>query len=351
MVHGFRLAAFLIPLLFLVSCRVNTSGEADDGPRINEAQEERGFASKRKVEMNPSPEPLPVEESLKKFRLPAGYRLEIVASEPMISEPAAIAWDGNGRMYVAQLETYMQTIDAKDQDKPRSRIMRLEDTDNDGKMDKSSVFVDSLLSPRMLLCVGDEVLVNETNTFDIHAYRDQDGDGHADSKRTVYSKGTKAYGNVEHQRTGLDWNIDNRIYVTTDLITFRYRNNKLIADSLAYGNNGQWGLTHDDYGRIFFSRAASGTAASGFQINPVYGQLDIFDPYEDSVFRLVWPGVKTPDANDRLRADSTLVKFTAVCGQSVYRGDRLPTSMQGDYFATEPVGRVVRRAKILKKME
>ena len=226
-----------------------------------------------------------------------------------------------------------------------SRIMRLEDNDDDGRMDKSTVFVDSLLSPRMIMCAGNEVFVNETNTFDIHAYKDENGDGVADSRRTVYSKPEKAYGNVEHQRTGLDWNIDNRIYITTDLESYRYQNQKLIADSLIYGNNGQWGLTHDDVGRIFFSRAASSVAASGFHVNPVYGQFDIFDHKEDSIFRLVWPGVKTPDANARLRADSTLIEFTASCGQSVYRGDRLPSSIYGDYFACEPVGRLVRRAK------
>jgi hypothetical protein len=78
----------------------------------------------------------------------------LVASEPMIVEPVAIAWDGNGRMYVAQMETYMQTVDAKGQEEPRSRVMLLEDMDDDGTMDKSSIFIDSLLAPRMLLCVG-----------------------------------------------------------------------------------------------------------------------------------------------------------------------------------------------------
>lgn len=315
-------------------------------PLNNSALPEPGFASPRKVEMNPPHEPLPVDESIARFRLPKGYRLEIVAAEPMISEPVAIAWDGNGVMYVAQLETYMQTIDAQGQDEPRSRIMRLEDTDNDGRMDKSTVFADSLLSPRMILCVGTEVLVNETNTFDILAYKDEDGDGVADKKRTVYSQPMKAYGNVEHQRTGLDWNIDNRIYVTTDLVSFKYKNGMLEADSMRYGNNGQWGLTHDDYGRIYFSRAASSVAASGFHINPLYGHFDIFDRKEDSIFRMVWPGVKTPDANARLRDDSTLIEFTSSCGQAVYRGDQLPSTIQGDYFACEPVGRVVRRAKI-----
>jgi glucose/arabinose dehydrogenase/mono/diheme cytochrome c family protein len=264
----------------------------------------------------------------------------------MISEPAVIAWDGNGRMYVAQLESYMQTIDAKGEGEPISRIVRLEDTDDDGRMDKRTVFIDSLVSPRMLLCVGNEVFVNETNTFDIIAYKDENDDGIADKKRIVYSKPFKAYGNIEHQRSGFDWNIDNHIYVTTDLQTYRYRNGMLVADSLAYGNNGQWGLTHDDFGRLYFSLAASSVAASGFHVNPEYGQLDIFDEKEEAVFRQVWPGVKTPDANAALRDDSTLIVFTASCGQSVYRGDRLPASMYGDYFVCEPVGRLVRRAKI-----
>ena len=341
----FRLIFFAISVCTLRACMNDQSSEERTAsPKTIHI--EKGFKTVRTVEMNPPYEPLPVEESLTRFRLPEGYRLEIVASEPMISEPTAIAWDGNGRMYVAQMETYMQTIDADGQDQPISRIMRLEDTDNDGRMDKSAVFVDSLLSPRMILCVGKEVFVNETNSFDIHAYEDVNGDGLADTKRIVYSKPEKAYGNVEHQRTGLDWNIDNRIYVTTDLESYRYQNGKLVADSLIYGNNGQWGLTHDDVGRLYFSLAASSVAASGFHVNPLYGQFDIFDRKEDSIFRLVWPGVKTPDANARLRADSTLIEFTSSCGQSVYRGDRLPSSIYGDYFACEPVGRLVRRAKI-----
>ena len=45
---------------------------------------------------------------MKTFHLQKGYRLELVASEPMIDEPVAIAWDGNGRMFVAEMNTYMQ---------------------------------------------------------------------------------------------------------------------------------------------------------------------------------------------------------------------------------------------------
>ena len=105
------------------------------------------------------------------------------------------------------------------------------------------------------------------------------------------------------------------------------------------------GLTHDDYGRLYFSRAASGIAASGFQINPDYGQLDLEGSW-DKDFNEVWPIVKTPDINGgpkTLRPDSTMFGFTSVTGQSVFRGDRLPP-MAGNYLVADPVGRFIRRA-------
>lgn len=313
-----------------------------------ENQKRNDFSTPHTVSQTPITTPQSPEESLRSFRLPKGYRLEVVASEPMISEPSALAWDGNGRMYVAQLETYMQTVDARGQDEPRSRIILLEDTDQDGKMDKHSVFVEGLLSPRMILCAGRELFVNETNSYSIQAYEDTDGDGKADKKRDVYTHPKKAYGNVEHQRSGLDWNLDNWIYVTTDPVRFKYHRGRLLVDTLASGSNGQWGLTHDNYGRLFFSRAASGVAAGGFQINPAYGQLDLEGALDDT-FNTIWPIIKTPDVNggpQTLRADSTMFGFTSVCGQSVFRGDRLPDDMAGDYLACEPVGRFIRRAQI-----
>ncbi len=80
---------------------------------------------------NPTGVYLSPEESMKTMFLPDGYRLELVASEPMIKEPVAIAWDGNGRMYVAEMITYMQDADAKGEQERVSRISLLEDTDND----------------------------------------------------------------------------------------------------------------------------------------------------------------------------------------------------------------------------
>ena len=330
--------------LFLITC-TNSNNQ-------DKQEEAEPFSSPRTVNSNPSPAHLSPEESLKTFRLPEGYHLQLVASEPMIKEPVAIAWDGNARMYVAQMETYMQDVDATGEQNSISRIMLLEDTNNDGKMDKSSVFIDKLRLPRMILCVGHELLVNETNTYNIYAYKDSNGDGVADEKKLVYDNNAIDTKNLEHQQSGLDWNVDNWIYVTVDPVRFRYKNGKLEADSLVSGSNGQWGLTHDNYGRLYFSRAGGENAGSGFQINPVYGQLEFSDAYDDSTFGAVWPIIKTPDVQGglkRLRPDTTLNHFTAANGQSIFRGDRLPHSLVGDYLINEPVARIIRRAKVINK--
>ena len=109
------------------------------------------------------------EDALKSFVVADGYRMELVAFEPMIEEPVALAWDGNGRMYVAEMRTYMQDIDGRDQFRPISRVVRMEDTNGDGRMDKHSVFVDKLVLPRMILPLEKDVIIRETNTLDLWA--------------------------------------------------------------------------------------------------------------------------------------------------------------------------------------
>jgi glucose/arabinose dehydrogenase len=293
--------------------------------------------------------PLSPAESLAAFELPTGYHMELVASEPMIKEPVAIAWDGNARMYVCEMRTYMQDADAKGEYDPISRIMLLDDTDGDGKMDKSSVFIDSLSLPRMILCINNELIVNETDTYDLWSYTDTNKDGKADKKRKVYEVKNPATGNLEHQRSGLDYNLDNYIYMTVDPVRLKYKKGKMIADSLHSGSNGQWGLTHDNYGRLFYSRGGGENAGSGFQINPKYGALEFADAYDEATFGPVWSIIPNADAQGglrRLRPDSTLNHFTAGCGQAIYRGDKMP-ELQGDYFIAEPVARIIRRAKVV----
>ena len=70
----------------------------------------------------PTPPALSPEDELKTFELPEGYHMELVLSEPLIREPVLCTFDGNGRMYVAEMRTYMQNADAKDELTPGSRV-------------------------------------------------------------------------------------------------------------------------------------------------------------------------------------------------------------------------------------
>ncbi len=338
--------------LFVLSALVVTCTVSRTTQQQNAAPSGADYSAKPVVDPVANPAQLTPEQSLTAFRVPKGYHMELVASEPMIHEPVTIAWDGNARMYVAEMGTYMQDAEATGEHEPVSRVMLLEDTDGDGKMDKRSVFIDKLLLPRMLLCVNHELIVNETHTYDLWRYKDTNGDGIADDKKRIYHVDRKATGNLEHQRSGLDWNLDNWIYVTVDPVRFRYTNGTVTVDSLPSGSNGQWGLTHDNYGRLFFSRAGGENAGAGFQINPKYGALEFADAYDEATFGPVWSIIANPDAQGgpkRLRADSTLNHFTAGCGQSIYRGDKLPADLVGDYLICEPVARIVRRADVVNQ--
>jgi len=103
---------------------------------------------------------------------------------------------------------------------------------------------------------------------------------------------------------------------------------------------------------LFFSRAGGENAGSGFQINPKYGQLEFNDAYSEEKFSPVWSLIQNPDVQGglgRVRKDSTLNHFTAANGQSIFRGDRLPKDLVGDYIINEPVARIIRRAKVISR--
>ena len=301
------------------------------------------------VDTNPPVTPLSPEESIRKIQLPPGYRVELVASEPMVQEPVALAWDGNGRMYVAEMNTYMKDAAATGEFEPTSRVKMLEDADGDGRMDKATVFIDSLLLPRVILPVGDRLLVGLTNIQHIWSYKDTDGDGKADDKKLAFKNDVADVRNLEHQNGGLLWNLDNWIYPTRDNFRYKYKNGVLVADTMVDNMIGQWGLTTDNYGRLYYSEAGPGLPAVQIQQMPAYGALNFDDQYTEE-FTKLWPIIGNLDAQggrDALRKeDNTLVKFTSGCGQSIFRGDRLPADMQGDYFIPEPVGHVIKRGII-----
>ena len=301
----------------------------------------------------PDARPIPMlspEETIATMRFAEpGYRLEIVACEPMIEEPVLVEWDSAGRMYVAEMLTYMQDIDGSNELTPRSRISRLEDTDGDGRMDSSTVFIDELLLPRMILALDDRIIVRETGTFDLWSYQDTDKDGVAD-KKTLWHKGGPRGGNLEHQPSGLIWNIDNWIYTTYSRHRYRFTRGIVEREALPHGS-GQWGIAKDDIGKLYYSTAGGETPAMDFQQPIIYGQIRMPGELADG-FRVCWPIDNIPDTQGgrgRLRANNTLNWFTGVAGQSIYRGDQLPQDFYGDLIIPEPVGRLIRRAKVINE--
>lgn len=330
---------YLIPFTILVSCHKTVE------------YKDEIYAKPEIVKEAPS-DFLSPEESLKKFYYPKGFNIELVASEPMVYEPVAIAWDGDGKMYVAQMNTYMQNVDGTGEDEPVCNIKLLIDTDGDGKIDKETTFIDSLVLPRMILPLDDRLLVNETYSYDIYSYRDTDGDGVADEKTLVISNPNRRGGNLEHQQSGLIWNLDNWIYMTTLPVRFRFKGGEVITDTLENYPGGQWGLTQDELGHMYYSSAGGENPAYGFQQPAVYGYFNPPGRLSEG-FIEPWPVVGNPDVQGgierRNRPDGTLNNFTGVAGQEIFKGDKLPPSLYGDLFIPEPVGRLIRRAKVVNE--
>ena len=90
------------------------------------------------------------EEEMKTFSLPPGYRVELVASDPMIESPILIDFDADGRLWVLEMLTFLPDTSGQDSREPLNRVSVLEDTNGDGRMDKKTVFADKLSMPRAM---------------------------------------------------------------------------------------------------------------------------------------------------------------------------------------------------------
>ncbi len=289
------------------------------------------------------------EESLAEFEIQDdGYYIEVVAAEPLVDQPVLCTWDGDGNLYVAEMATYMNDIAGSDTLTQRSQVVRLEDTDGDCRMDKRIIFAKDLKLPRVILPLDDRILIGETDTNDLYAYRDTDGDGVADERELWWQGGNRG-GNLEHQHSGLIWAMDNWIYSTKSNYRLRYQNGKVIKQTIN-NDQGQWGLTQDNVGKVVYVDAGSGRGPVHHLFPSIYTTWEPEWAEEES-FRQTYAIDNIFDSHSGFSAmtDTGGNKgFTSACGQSVFRGDRLPADMQGDLFFGEPVGRLLRRSRWVK---
>ena len=290
------------------------------------------------------------DEQLKDFILPPGYRLELVLSDPVIQEPTAIAFDGNGRMFVVEDRSYMMDADMTGQLDPISRVSLHVDTNNDGVYDKHSVFVDHMVFPRFVVPFGPHtILTKESNAQEVWKYTDTNRDGVADRKE-LFDTGYGRLANIEGQEAFLTWTLDNWMYSTYNAFRARWTPHGVIKEPTA-PNGGEWGVTQDNDGKIWFESGAPGVPVA-FQFPIVYGfnvpgNFAIPDQYEPD-FRIPWGApVRVADMQGGLGAtrmpDGSLKSVTGSAGNDIYRGHRLPPDLVGEYLYGEPVARIVRR--------
>lgn len=295
---------------------------------------------------------LRAEDALKTFFMPPGYRLELVASEPLVQEPVALDWDLEGRLWVVEMPGWMPDITATGEHDPIGRVVVLEDTDRDGRMDKRTVFADKLILARSVKVLERGVLVGEPPH--VWLMRDTDGDLRMDTRELV----TDRYGRLEidpqNNANGFDWAPDNRMYTAGQGdIHFRVKGGAILVEPTL--RRGEWGVTHDDAGRVYRN-----TNESALHVDLVPTYYFARNPhlvrtrgsYErlaelNADLNVVWPVRPNPGTNRAYqagidRADGTLARFTSVCAPLVYRGDRLP-ELYGNVFVAEPAANLVSR--------
>jgi glucose/arabinose dehydrogenase/mono/diheme cytochrome c family protein len=302
----------------------------------------------------PAPAPLSPEEALKSFRLPPGFRIELVASEPMIEAPVAISFDEQGRLFVVEMRGYMRDMEGTTEKEPLGRIALLTDTDGDGRMDKASAFLDKLVMPRGVMAVkGGAFVAEPPNLF---FCRDTKGTGVADEKILVASDFGTFGGQPEHMANTPTWAMDNRVYAAGYSTSFKLTNG---AWQKGPGlGRGQWGLSQDDAGRLFYNYNSDLLRtdllpAAAYARNPLLRDaLGINNKVIKD--QSVYPSHPTPGVNrgydaKTLRADGTLANATSTCGAAIYRGDAFPAEFRGNAFIPEPSSNLVKRVIITEK--
>jgi putative membrane-bound dehydrogenase-like protein len=209
--------------------------------------------------------PLEPGESRKHLALPDGFEPELFASEPMLFKPITMTWDHLGRLYVAETVDYPNEMQPAGQG--RDRISIVEDTDGDGRADRTGVFAEGLSIPTSLCFVNGGLVVSQAP--DMLFLRDTDGDGKADERKVLF---TGFHTNDTHAGpSNLKYGHDNWIYAIIGYAGFdgevggerhsfrqgffRFRPDGSKLEFLRSTNNNSWGVGLSEEGLLFGSTA------------------------------------------------------------------------------------------------
>lgn len=318
---------------------------------------EKGEALLKRLNVPPAPV-RSAEDEARSFKIAPGYRVELVACEPMVQKPIFFEFDPDGRIWVIEYQGYMRDLEGRGEGDPICRVVVLEDTDADGRADKSTVFLDKLVMPRSFAFVEGGVLLQEPPK--LWFCEDTDGDLRCDKRTEVGTMGVA--GNPQHTANGLRYGIDNWLHCADWPKRYQWRGGKLIeADTI---QRGQFGLTFDDTGRFFtcyenkalhgdflpaeslarnphllrvFQRAGGDRSGFGVNVNVA--------PTAQEVFPIrVTPAV-TLGALE-LRDDGRLRTYTIASGVCAYDGHQFPDDARGNVFVPESGGHLIGRLKL-----
>lgn len=329
--------------------------------------------------------PMEPAESMKRFKLIDGFQLQQAATEPLIADSVAIAFDEYGRMFVAEMIPYSEN-NSHEPGSPDGRVSLLEDTDGDGTYDKSTVYADQMIWPTGVLPYDGGVFV--ASAPDLWYFKDTDGDNRADIREKVISGFNTD--NPNALPNSLRFDFDNRIHVMTStgggpLVCYRWEKHsgEKMTPMESRGrdfsfdpNTGeirpesggqQHGMTFDDWGQKYESWNSSPLESVMYEDryiarNPFYAAPKVIVRSwmsGDTVYPISppepWRAVRM-----EMRQSGSFSGpvehggklngyFTATCGVMVYKGDAWPKEYRGQIFACEGASNVVHREEIRPK--
>jgi putative membrane-bound dehydrogenase-like protein len=326
-------------------------------------------------------------EALATFKIRDGFRLELLAAEPLVCSPVAMEYDEDGRAYVAEMRDYPYTDRSTDKpmverntDLPLGRIRLLEDTDGDGRFDRATIFADNLSWPTGLALWKRGVYVAATP--DLWYLKDNNGDGRADVRRKVLTGFRKL--NVQAVINNLRWGLDHMIYgaggsnggsirsadgphdrpVTMLADDFRFDPQSERIELLSGG--ARFGLSFDDWGRRFICNIRNPIRHAAIE-DRYLGRnrwLPAVAPLQDvaesgdtlPIYRISPPEPWRVMNARRLAADPTTPSprsetvaagyVTAACGLTIYRGSTYPACYYGQAFLGEVAANVIHRQRM-----
>ena len=291
-----------------------------------------------------SPELTPAE-SMKKMHLEDGFKVELVAAEPLVVAPVAISFDDKGRIWAVEMHDYMPDTVGTGEDEPIGKIVILSDKNKDGIMDDRKVFLDSLVLPRAICFVENGILVAEPPYLNYYTIKND-----KPVKKTLVDSTYAEGGNVEHQPNGLLRAMDNWIYSAKSDKRYRKKGNKWLIERTHF--RGQWGITQDDDGRLFYNTNSDNLMGDYFMPG-----LGAYNEHQKNVEgytkkivtdNRVYPIHATPGVNrgyiEGVLDDSLRLKnFTAACAPVVYNGQTFPKAYYNNVFVAEPSANLIKR--------